>query len=100
MSWLKDFFVVLKCRTMNIAFTYLGLPVGANHRKKEFWMGMIIRIRKRLARRKGRYILFARRVTLIKSVISSILLYYMSLFKMPMSVNNIITRIQREFLSG
>ena len=61
---------------------------------------MIIRIRKRLARWKGRYISFARRVTLIKSMISSILLYYMSLFKMPMSVINIITRIQREFFWG
>ena len=94
----KRFYVVLNCRTTNIPFTYLGLP--ANHKKKEFWMGTIISIRKRLARWKGRYISFAMRVKLIKLVISSISLYYMSLFKMPMSVNNIITRIQREILWG
>jgi len=41
-----------------------------------------------------------RRVTLIKSVISSISLYYMSLFKMSVSVINIIIRMQREFLWG
>jgi len=29
---------------MTIPFTYLGIPIGGNHRKREFWIGMIEKI--------------------------------------------------------
>ena len=42
----------------------------------------------------------ARRICLIKSVLSSIPLFYMSLYKMPFVVINEIVRIHRNFLWG
>lgn len=63
-------------------------------------LDMISKIRKRLSIWKGRHISFVGRVTLIKFVLSTIPLYYLSIFKMPLVVGKIIRRIYREFLWG
>jgi len=97
---IERFSIMLNCMTMNIPFLYLGIKVRANHRTKVFWNDMIINIRKRLSKLKGRHLSFAGRVMLIKSVISTIPLYYLSIFKMLVSVGKIIRKLQREFLWG
>jgi len=74
---IERFSIMLNCMTMNIPFLYLGIKVGANHRKKVFWNDMIINIRKRLSKWKGRHLSSAGRVMLIKSVISYALLNVM-----------------------
>lgn len=43
---------------------------------------------------------FAGRLTLIKSVLASLPIYYMSIFKMPKGVANKINRLQAAFLWG
>ena len=61
---------------------------------------MVERLKSRLSRWKGRFLSMAGRISLIKFVLSSILLFYMYLFKMPSKVVNKIVRIQRNFLWG
>lgn len=43
---------------------------------------------------------YAGRVTMIKSVLSSLPVYYLSLFKMPECVAKIVDRLQASFLWG
>jgi len=85
---------------MTILFTYLGVPVGGNHGKVDFWPTMLSKMRKRLATWKGRLISFAGRVTLIKFVIFDIPLYFILIFKMSHIMLNAIVKMQRNFLWG
>ena len=56
------------------------------------------RIKTRLGRWKGRFISMAGRICLIKFVISTIHLFYLSLFKIPSDVVKKIVKLQRNFL--
>lgn len=67
---------------MNILFEYLGIHVGANHSKKNFWIG----IKRCLSKWKGKHIFFAGIVTLIKFVLSVMPIFYFSLLKLTLVV--------------
>lgn len=86
----------LCCKTDNLSFTYLGLPVGA--RRASTWQLVIDMQRKRLARWKSRRLSFGGRIMLLRSVLSSILLYFLSFFRVPKKVLKILIGIQRSFL--
>jgi len=73
----------LNCRQMSLPFKYLGMTIGGNSRKTEFWNPIILKIRSRLSRWKGRMLSLAGRICLIKSVISALPLFYFSFFKAP-----------------
>ena len=90
----------LNCAQMGISFLYLGLEVGGNPRKKKFWEPIINKLKSRLSMWKGRFLSMVGRICLIKSVISTLPLYYLSLFKVPDSVYKIIISVQRRFLWG
>ena len=92
-NMVQRFSTILNCSVMKVPFKYLGIPVGENHRRKDFWQDMVTKIRKRLVVWKGKYISFAGRVTLLNSVLSSIPLYYLSLFKISVSVGKTIKEI-------
>ena len=79
-------------------FKYLGLEVGGNPRKVQFWEPVVNKVRARLSTWKGRCLSMAGRICLIKSVFTSIPLFYLSFFKAPISFCNTITSIQRSFL--
>lgn len=61
---------------------------------------MINRVRKRLATWKNKCISFGGRICLIKSVLSSIPLYYISFYKAPISVIKNCHRLMKNFLWG
>jgi len=86
-------------RTFN-SFNYLGLEVGGNPRKKKFWEPVLNKLKSRLSVWKGRFLSMAGRICLIKSVITAVPLYYLSLYKAPESVCKSIISIQRRFLWG
>lgn len=58
------------------------------------------RFKKKLSGWKRRLLSYAGRVTLIKSVLSSLPIYFMSLFKIPECVAKEIDKIQARFLWG
>jgi len=85
---------------MEVPFIYLGLEVGGNPRRKKFWEPVLNKLKSRLNVWKGRFLSMVGRLCLIKSVLSAIPLFYLSLFKPPEVVCKSIIRIQRRFLWG
>ena len=75
---------ILNCETMVVPFIYLGMPVDGSHKRDSFWNGVIEKVQARLSRWKGRCLTMAGRICLIKYVLSSIPLFYMSIFKLPL----------------
>jgi exonuclease III len=90
----------LHCEVDSIPFRFLGIPVGANPRRKATWSSIIDTTRKRLSVWNGRNLSIGGRVTLINSVLSSLPLYFFSFFKAPVCVLKELVSIQRRFLWG
>ena len=70
----------LGCKVGGLPSCYLGLPVGAPFNSLAVWDGVEERFRKRLAMWKSQYISKGGRLTLIRSTLSSMPIYFMSLF--------------------
>jgi len=83
---------------MRVPFKYLGLDVGGNPKKKQLWEPILEKLRARLSAWKEIFLSLARKICLIKLVITTLPLFYISFFKGPESVCKNITSIQRRFL--
>lgn len=90
----------LNCLHHKLPLKYLGLPLGANPSRKSTWKPVLEKLKLKLASWKKRLLSFAERLTLIKSVLSSLLTYYLSLFKIPAGVAKEIEKLQSSFLWG
>ena len=90
----------LLCGVGSLPTLYLGLPLGAPHKASRVWDSIEEWFRKRLASWKTQYISKGGRITLIRSTLSSLSIYYSSLFRMSQKVCNRLERIQRQFLWG
>ena len=88
----------LGCRVGSLPTLYLGLPLGAPHRALGVWDSIEERFRKRLSSWKRQYISKGGRLTLIRSTLSSLPIYFLSLFRMPKMVCARLEKIQRDFL--
>jgi hypothetical protein len=66
-------------------FRFLGIPVGANLRRRATWSPILDSLKKRLCAWNGRNLSIGGRVTLTKSILSSLPLYF-SFFKAPVCV--------------
>jgi hypothetical protein len=71
---------ILGCRVSSLPMKYLGLPLGALFKAKSIWDDIIEKIEHRLAGWKMMYLSKGGRVTLIKSTLSNLPTYFMSLF--------------------
>jgi len=97
-AWIEHVQEILGCSTTQLPIQYLGLPLGANMRKASAWKSIIEKVQKRLKTWKSSCLSRAGRLVLVKSVLNSLPLYYLSLFKVPKKVANDIVRLQRKFL--
>lgn len=96
--WIEQAAAALHCKIGDIPFTYLGLPIGGNASRIQLWEPIISKISQRLASWKGRMLSIGGRITLIKSSLTSLPLYYMSIYPIPKGVVNKINMISRSFL--
>lgn len=81
-------------------FKYLRVPIGANMNLKRNWAPIIERIQNKFSFWKAKTLSFGGRMTLIKSVLGSLSLYYFSIFKAPDSIISLIEKLRRRFLWG
>lgn len=69
-----------------LPITYLGLPLKSGVLKRNDWSKLTERIGYRLDGWKGKTLAFGGKVTLVKAMLSSIPIYYISYFKIPIWV--------------
>ena len=94
----KDLDRVLGCKMGYIPSCYLGLLLGAAFKSSRVWEVIKERFQKRLALWKKRDLSKERRLTLVKSTLSSLPIYFMSLFILPHKISLRLEKIQRDFL--
>uniref|UniRef100_A0A2N9GD12 Reverse transcriptase zinc-binding domain-containing protein n=1 Tax=Fagus sylvatica TaxID=28930 RepID=A0A2N9GD12_FAGSY len=93
-----DLVQILGCKQSGLPMHYLGLPLGATFKETTIWNPVLERVEKRLASWKRLYLSKGGKLTLIKSTLSSIPTYFLSLFPIPARVANHLEKLQRDFL--
>nr|GEV30093.1 fasciclin-like arabinogalactan protein 2 [Tanacetum cinerariifolium] len=94
------------CSHESVPFTYLGLPVGKRMYFCDGWVEVINRVevinnvRNRLTAWKAKSFSLGSRLTLLKSVLGSIPIYYLSFFKAPLKVIKYIESLRSRFFWG
>ena len=84
----------------NLPSTYLGMPLGAPFKSIGVWDGIEEIFKKRLAMWKRQYISKGGMITLIRSTLSNLPIYSMSIFHLPRAVRMRLEKIQKDFLWG
>ena len=79
--WKVDAARYLNCRLLAIPFLYLGIPIRANPRCTDVWDPIVKKCERKLAKWKQKLLSFGGRVTLKKSVLNSIPIYFFSSFQ-------------------
>jgi hypothetical protein len=77
---------ILGCKIVQLLMSYLGLPLRANFKSKSIWDLILEKMERKLFGWQRIYLSKGGRVTLIKSTLSSLPTYYLSLFPIPKSV--------------
>jgi len=85
-SWLTEATSMLNCKVDKVPFLYLGMPVGGNPRRLCFWDPVVNRIKARLSDWNSRFLSFGGRLVLLKSILTSLSVYALSLFKAPSGI--------------
>jgi len=99
-SWLAEATSVLHCKLGRVPFLYLGLPIGGDPRKLKFWQPLIDRIKSRLSGWKSKNLSLGGRLVLLKFVLSSLPVYFLSFFKAPAGIISSIESIFNCFFFG
>ncbi|GJY95969.1 RNA-directed DNA polymerase, eukaryota [Tanacetum coccineum] len=83
-----------------ISINYLGIKVGGNMSMVNSWGDTVDKLKKRLSKWKLKSLSIGGRLTLLKSVLGSTPIYYMSLFKVPKAVLNQLEGMRCNFFNG
>ncbi|XP_073059743.1 uncharacterized protein [Primulina eburnea] len=86
------------CKRDNWPIKYLGAPLGGDPKSAEFWEPVLSKMSKKLASWKKSFLSRGGRLMLIKSVLSAMPTYYMSLFRVPARVEKKMEKMKRDFL--
>ncbi|XP_058765931.1 uncharacterized protein LOC131639452 [Vicia villosa] len=90
----------LNCNIENMPFHFLGFHIGANHNSVKWWEPLLQKLRAGLSRWKGRMLSLGGRITMVRTVLSSLSIFQLSFFKAPSSVYKEIEKVQNNFLWG
>ncbi len=98
--FIEDLAGMLGCKTSCLPMNYLGLPLGAKFKTKSIWNGVLEKMEKRLAGWKRLYLSKGGRLTLIRSTLSNIPTYFLSLFPISAALAHRMEKMQWDFLWG
>ncbi|KAL4295459.1 hypothetical protein GQ457_12G031020 [Hibiscus cannabinus] len=96
LSWANS----IGCSMGFLPTEYLGLPLGVRHNSIKLWEPILKKLSTKLVSWKSHLLSFGGRICLVKSVLSSLSVYFMSLFRMPVAVTKRITGMVSNFLWG
>ncbi|XP_016185821.1 uncharacterized protein LOC107627507 [Arachis ipaensis] len=99
-EWVNRMCQPLGCQEVALPVRYLGISLGANLRLVKTWKPVIDKVEEKLSLWKAKILSKAGKLVLIKSVINSLPIYYLSLYKMPNVVARRIISLQRRFFWG
>jgi len=99
-SWLSEATFVFRCRVGCLPFVYLGLLIGGDVRRLDFWKLLVLRINSSLLGWKSRHLSFGGHLVLLKYVRSSLPIYALSFFKAPSGIISSIESILNFFFWG
>lgn len=88
---------IISCEIGSLLGSYLGLPLGLSP-PNNLWNSLIDKIHLKLAGWKGFMLSQAGKVVVLKSILKSVLLYALRLFKIPRKYALAIEKIQKTFL--
>ncbi|XP_057746330.1 uncharacterized protein LOC130965578 [Arachis stenosperma] len=97
-QWVQRMCSVLGCKEASLPVKYLGIQLGANPRLVKTWKPIIEKVEEKLSLWKAKVLNKAGKLVLIKSVLNSLPVYYLSLYKMPKAVAEKLISLQRRFL--
>ena len=80
--------------------TYLEMSLGALFKATSVWNPILEKMKRRFSGWKRLYLSKGGRLTLLKSMLSSLPTYYLSFFSIPRFVVDRLERIHRNFLWG
>ncbi|GJT85373.1 RNA-directed DNA polymerase, eukaryota, reverse transcriptase zinc-binding domain protein [Tanacetum coccineum] len=88
------------CLQLKSPFSYLGSRIGGSMSRINSWDDIVNKLLARLSKWKMKTLSIGGRLTLLKSVLGSTPIYYMSLFKVPSQVLKRIKSIRSRFFNG
>nr|GEZ07521.1 RNA-directed DNA polymerase, eukaryota [Tanacetum cinerariifolium] len=91
---------LIDCSILTAPFNYLGVQVGRNNSRITSWDDVISKVSSRLSKWKLKLLFIGGCLSFLKSVLTSIPLYHMSIFKVPIGVLNHLESIRQNFFYG
>ena len=95
---LHELVEIFGCRESALPLKYLGLLFGVSFKDKTIWNPILEKMERRLVSWKRLYLSKGDKVTLIKSTLSSLRTYFLSLLPIPVKVAKRMEKLQRDFL--
>lgn len=89
---------IFGCRQASLPFTYLGIPLSDKRLPKTTYVPLLHKLNKRLGGWAAKFLSMAGRLVLVNSVLSSLLIYLMTVLKLPQWVTKEIDRVRHRFL--
>nr|GEV40628.1 putative RNA-directed DNA polymerase, eukaryota, reverse transcriptase zinc-binding domain protein [Tanacetum cinerariifolium] len=96
----KEAALRLGCLTLKTPFLYLGSKVGGSMSRLHEWDEVVERVKMRLSKWKMKSLSIGGRLTLLKSVLGSMTIFNMSIFKVPLGVLRTLESIRSHFFNG